>query len=92
MTAFVICPVRHAKANLSRSETHPKGPDMPSSNKAIRLPSLLVGIGALTASAAFIAPISELLRAYVQIGGGVAAMIGGVWLIIVQRRQQMNKD
>jgi hypothetical protein len=65
---------------------------MPSSNKAIRLPSLLAGIGALTASAAFIAPISELLRAYVQIGGGVAAMIGGAWLIIVQLRQRTDKN
>jgi hypothetical protein len=65
---------------------------MPSSNKAIRLPSLLAGIGALTASAAFIAPISELLRAYVQIGGGVAAMIGGAWLVIVQLRQRTDKS
>jgi hypothetical protein len=92
MTAFVICPVCAAKASLSRSEAQPKGPDMPSSTKATMLPTLLLAIGAIVVSAAFLLPISELLRAYAQLGGGVVAMIGAVWLMFVQRRQRANKD
>jgi HAMP domain-containing protein len=60
--------------------------------KALMLPRLLLGVGALVVSAAFIAPLDELLRAYIQIAAGLLTMIGALWLFVAQRRINKATD
>jgi hypothetical protein len=61
-------------------------------NKAMLVPRLVAGFGVIAVSAAFLLPMDELLRAYAQLAGGTVAMVGTIWLLIVQRRARLAND